>query len=82
VSLPSGVVVEAESAAPPTTRTQPCTTCCHAGTNSDLIDKVINYQADRSNFAQQPEHLRRPSNDEAPPPAKRSRSSRNRAPKQ
>lgn len=44
---------------------------------------MIKYQTDRGNFAQQPEHLRRPSNDEqALSPAKRSRSSRNRAPKQ
>ncbi|MFJ6198694.1 GntR family transcriptional regulator, partial [Micromonospora sp. NPDC092111] len=55
----------------------------HTDTNSDLINEVIKYQADRGNFAQQPEHLRRPSNDEhAPPPDKRPRSSRNRAPKQ
>jgi len=44
---------------------------------------VIKYQADRGNFAQQPEHLRRPSSDEqAPPPGKRSRTSRQRTPKQ
>ncbi|WP_028677402.1 GntR family transcriptional regulator [Salinispora arenicola] len=55
----------------------------HADTNNDLIDEVIKYQADRGNFAQQPEHLRRPSNDDqAPPPAKRPRSNRNHAPKQ
>lgn len=55
----------------------------HADTNNDLIDDVIKYQADRGNFAQQPEQLRRPSSDhQAPPPAKRPRSSRNRAPKQ
>ncbi|MFI6823946.1 hypothetical protein ACIBJE_23845 [Micromonospora sp. NPDC050187] len=41
---------------------------------------MIKYQADRGNFAEQSEHLQRPSSDEqAPPPAKRSRSSRNRA---
>lgn len=45
---------------------------------------VIEYQADRGNFAQQPEHLRRPGNDEQapPPPGKRSRASRQRTPKQ
>nr|WP_255361254.1 hypothetical protein [Micromonospora chalcea] len=44
---------------------------------------MIKYQADRGNFAQQPEHLGRPSNDEqAAPPTKRPRSNRNRAPKQ
>jgi hypothetical protein len=54
----------------------------HADTNNDLIDEVIKYQADRGDFAQQPEHLRRPSNDEVPPPSKRPRNSRQRTPKQ
>lgn len=40
----------------------------HADTNNDLIDEVIKYQADRGNFAQQPEHLQRASDDEEAPP--------------
>lgn len=54
----------------------------HADTNNELIDEVITYQADRGNFAQQPEHLQRVSDDEQAPPAKRPRSSHSRAPKQ
>nr|WP_232534075.1 hypothetical protein [Plantactinospora sp. KBS50] len=54
-----------------------------ADTNNDLIDEVIKYQADRGNCAQQPEHLQRASaGDQPSPPAKRPRSSRDRAPKQ
>ncbi|GGM27519.1 MULTISPECIES: hypothetical protein [Micromonospora] len=48
-----------------------------------LIDAVIKYQADRGNFAQQSEHLRRlSSNERATPPGKRSRTSCQRTPKQ
>jgi hypothetical protein len=36
----------------------------HADTNNRLIDEVITYQADPGNFAQQPEHLQRVSDDE------------------
>jgi DNA-binding transcriptional regulator YhcF (GntR family) len=53
----------------------------HAETHKKLIDEATRHQADRGNFAQQPEWLNRPGDDTAPAqPAKRS-GGRSRKPK-